>query len=268
LQRTLMTFFKVENLSISFGGLKALDDISFQMDKGEIYAIIGPNGAGKTTLFNCINGIYRPDAGAIYFKEKNVVGLKPNRVAGLGIARTFQNIELFKHMSTMDNIMLGRHLYLKTGLFSCMFMWGKNSFAGREEARHRRKVEEIIDFLGLQTVRDKPVGGLPYGTQKLVELGRALALEPELLLLDEPCAGMNAEEKQDTIFWIKDIQDVLEVTILLIEHDMNMVMDISDRILVINFGSSITEGTPEDVQKHPEVLKAYLGTDEDLEHVA
>lgn len=268
LKRTLMAFFKIENLSISFGGLRALDDVSFQMDKGEIYAIIGPNGAGKTTLFNCINGIYRPDTGDVYFKGKNIVGLKPHRVAGLGIARTFQNIELFKHMSAMDNIMLGRHLYLKTGLFHCMFMWGKHSFAGREEARHRRKVEEIIDFLDLQTVRDKPVGGLPYGTQKLVELGRALALEPELLLLDEPCAGMNTEEKQDTIFWIKDIQDALEVTILLIEHDMNMVMDISDRILVINFGSSITEGTPEDVQKHPEVLKAYLGADEDLEHVA
>jgi branched-chain amino acid transport system ATP-binding protein len=168
----------------------------------------------------------------------------------------------------MDNIMLGRHLYLKTGLFHGVFMWGKRSFAGREETRHRRKVEEIIDLLGLQTFREKPVGGLPYGTQKLVELGRALALEPELLLLDEPCAGMNSEEKQDTIFWIKDIQDELGVTILLIEHDMNMVMDISDRILVVNFGSSIAEGIPKDVQKHPEVLKAYLGEDKDLEHAA
>ena len=263
-----MTFFKVENLSIAFGGLKALDGISFQMEKSEIYAIIGPNGAGKTTLFNCINGIYKPDSGHVYFKEKPIIGLKPDKIAGLGIARTFQNIELFKHMSTMDNIMLGRHLYIKTGIFHGIFMWGRQSFAGREEALHRQKAEEIIDLLDLQTVRDKPVGGLPYGTQKLVELGRALALEPELLLLDEPCAGMNAEEKQDTIFWIKDIQDELGVTILLIEHDMNMVMDISDRIRVINFGRSIAEGIPGDVQKHPEVLKAYLGADEDLEHVA
>ena len=257
-----MTFFKVENLSISFGGLKALNDISFEIKKGEIYAIIGPNGAGKTTLFNCINGIYRPDRGQIRFKDRKIQRKKPDRIARLGIARTFQNIELFSHMNTMENIMLGRHLFMKTGLFHGALMWGRRSFAGREEQRHRRKVEEIIDLLDLQAVRNKLVGGLPYGTQKQVELGRALALEPELLLLDEPCAGMNAEEKQDMIFWIKDIQDELGVTILLIEHDMNMVMDISDRILAINFGRIITEGPPEAVQKHPEVLKAYLGEDE------
>ena len=170
--------------------------------------------------------------------EKIIQGKKPDRIARLGIARTFQNIELFDHMNTMENILLGRHLYMKTGLFRGGFMWGKRSFAGKEETIHREKVEEIIDFLDLQAVRDKLVGGLPYGTQKRIELGRALALEPELLLLDEPCAGMNAEEKQDMIFWIKDIQDELGVTILLIEHDMTMVMDISDRILVINFGKT------------------------------
>jgi branched-chain amino acid transport system ATP-binding protein len=257
--RCFMPFFTVENLSISFGGLKALEDISFTVRRGEIFAIIGPNGAGKTTLFNCINGIYRTDKGRIYFKEKKLNGKRPDQVARFGIARTFQNIELFNHMNTMENIMLGRHLFMKTGLFRGAVMWGKNSFAGREERAHRRKVEEIIDLLDLQAVRNKLVGGLPYGIQKQVELGRALALEPELLLLDEPCAGMNSEEKQDMIFWIKDIQEELKVTILLIEHDMNMVMDISDRILAINFGRPITEGLPEDVNRHPEVLKAYLG---------
>jgi len=257
-----MTFLRVENLSICFGGIEALADISFEIMRGEIYAMIGPNGAGKTTLFNCINGIYRPDRGYILFKDKAIEGKRPDRIARLGIARTFQNIELFTRMSTMENLMLGRHKAMKTGLFRGAFLWGKRSFAGREEVAHRRKVEEIIDLLDLQSVRDQPVGSLPYGTQKQIELGRALALEPELLLLDEPSAGMNSEEKQDMVFWIKDIQDTLGVTILLIEHDMKMVMDISDRILVINFGRMIAEGPPETIQRHPEVLKAYLGEDD------
>ena len=218
-----MTFLKVENLSISFGGLEALREIHFEVRKGDIFAIIGPNGAGKTTLFNCINGIYHPDRGDIHFKGQPIQGRKPDRIARLGIARTFQNIELFSHMSTMENLMLGRHTFMKTGLFRGAFMWGRRSFAGREEVEHRRKVEEIIDLLELQSVRNKLVGSLPYGIRKRVELGRALALEPELLLLDEPSAGMNSEEKQDMIFWIKDIQDELGVTILLIEHDMKMV---------------------------------------------
>jgi branched-chain amino acid transport system ATP-binding protein len=263
-----MPFFKVEKLSISFGGLEALRDISFEVKKGEIYAIIGPNGAGKTTLFNCINGIYRSNKGCIIYKDEEIQDKRPDQIAKLGIARTFQNIELFSRMSTMENLMLGRHNFLKTGLFRGAFMWGKRSFAGREEVVHRRKVEEIIDLLQLQAVRNKFVGSLPYGTQKQVELGRALALEPELLLLDEPCAGMNSEEKQDMIFWIKDIQDTLGVTILLIEHDMKMVMDISERILAINFGRMITEGTPEAVQRHPEVLKAYLGEQDDVRGAA
>ncbi len=263
-----MTFFSVDNLAIAFGGVKALEEISFKVQKGEIFAIIGPNGAGKTTLFNCVNGIYKPDQGRIYFKDQPIEGKKPDHVARCGIARTFQNIELFSNMNTMENIMLGRHALMQTGLFRGTGMWGRRSFAGREEVRHRLKVEEIIDFLDLQAVRDKLVGGLPYGIQKQVELARALALEPELLLLDEPCAGMNAEEKQDMIFWVKDIQDELGVTLLLIEHDMKMVMDISDRILAINFGRAIVEGTPETVQQHPEVLKAYLGEDEDLASIA
>jgi len=180
----------------------------------------------------------------------------------MGIARTFQNIELFSNMNTMENIMLGRHIHMETGLFRGMFMWGETSSAGRDEIKHREKVEEIIKFLELENVRDTFVGALPYGTQKLIELGRALALEPELLLLDEPCAGMNAEEKQDMIFWIKDIQDDLGITILLIEHDMKMVMDISNRILAINFGKPIAFGSPDEVQNNVEVLKAYIGEED------
>ena len=253
------SFFKLDNLSISFGGIKALQDISFSMNKGEIFSIIGPNGAGKTTLFNCISGLYKPNKGNIRFQGKPIENKKPDVIAKMGIARTFQNIELFSHMNTMENIMLGRHIHMKTGLFRGMFMWGKNSFAAKEEIQHREKVEKIIDFLELQNIRDKFVGALPYGTQKLIELGRALALEPTLLLLDEPCAGMNTEEKQDMIFWIKDVQSDLGISILLIEHDMKMVMDISDRVLAINFGKQVTLGTPEEVQQNKEVLKAYIG---------
>ncbi len=255
-------FFSVAGLSISFGGIQALQDINFAMDRGEIFSVIGPNGAGKTTLFNCISGLYRPDQGHIRFKGVAVEKKTPHAIASLGIARTFQNIELFSQMNTMENIMLGRHLHMNTGLFKGMFMWGRSSPAAREEAVHREKVEGIIDLLELQKVRDIPVGALPYGTQKLIELARALALEPELLLLDEPCAGMNLEEKQDMIFWIKDIQDDLGITILLIEHDMKLVMDISDRILAINFGRPITLGSPEAVRQNPEVQKAYIGEEE------
>ena len=263
-----MSFFSIENLGISFGGLDALQGISFHVRKGEVFSIIGPNGAGKTTLFNCVNGIYKPSRGRILFNDKDLTGLKPDRIARLGIARTFQNIELFTNMNSMENIMLGRHMFIKSGILRSGLMWGKRSFCGQEEVTHRRRVEEIIDLLGLQGIRNKLVGGLPYGTQKLIELARALALDPKLLLLDEPCAGMNSEEKQDMIFWIKDIQEELGITILLIEHDMGMVMDISDRVLAINFGQPITEGVPSEVQKHPEVLKAYLGEDDTGERVA
>jgi len=256
------SFFCVKNLFISFGGIKALQDINFTMEKGEIFSVIGPNGAGKTTLFNCISGLYRPDKGKISFKDTSIEKKTPDAIARLGIARTFQNIELFSQMNTMENIMLGRHIHMNTGLFSGMTMWGRKSFAAKEEIYHREKVEKIIDLLELANVRDKLVGALPYGTQKLIELGRALALEPELLLLDEPCAGMNSEEKQDMIFWIKDIQEDLGISILLIEHDMKMVMDISSRVLAINFGKPVTLGTPEDVQQNPEVLKAYIGEEE------
>jgi len=252
----------ISELTVQFGGLVAVANVSFKLRKGEIYSIIGPNGAGKTTIFNCISGIYKPSSGSIVFKGVRIDGRKPDRIARLGIARTFQNIELFAKMTTMENLMLGRHLHMKTGLLTGATFWRRKSYAAREETEHRRKVEEIIDLLDLQSARDHYVGMLPYGTQKLVELGRALALEPEILLLDEPSAGMNSEERQDLIFWIKDIQDELGVTILLIEHDMGMVMDISDRVLAINFGKPIVEGTPEEAQRHPEVLKAYLGEEE------
>ncbi|HKL00238.1 MAG TPA: ABC transporter ATP-binding protein [Desulfotignum sp.] len=255
-------FLAISNLFISFGGIKALQDISFSLAQGEIFSVIGPNGAGKTTLFNCISGLYRPDTGSIRFKDTAIEKKKPDAIARLGVARTFQNIELFSHMNTMENIMLGRHLHMRTGLFRGMCMWGRKSAAAKEEVLHRKKVEQIIDLLELQNVRNTPVGALPYGTQKLIELARALALEPELLLLDEPCAGMNQEEKQDMIFWIKDIQDDMGITILLIEHDMKLVMDISDRVLAINFGQPVTLGTPEAVQQNKEVRKAYIGEEE------
>ena len=261
-------FFSIHNLSISFGGLMAVDNVSFDVLPGSIFSIIGPNGAGKTTIFNCISGLYSPDSGKIIFHSKNIIGLKPHKIAQKGIARTFQNIELFSRMTTMENLMLGRHIHMKTGIWTGSTFYRRGSRAAQEEIKHRERVEEIIDLLDLQVARNQFVGGLPYGTQKLIELGRALALEPQLLLLDEPSAGMNSEEKQDLIFWIKDIQDELGVTILLIEHDMKLIMDISDRILAINFGKPITEGTPAEIQKHPEVLKAYLGEDEVIGHAA
>jgi len=261
-------FFSIHNLSIAFGGLTAVDNISFDVAKKSIFSIIGPNGAGKTTIFNCISGLYTPDSGKIVFKGEDIIGLSPHKIAIKGIARTFQNIELFSRMTTMENLMLGRHIHIKTGVLSGATFFRRKSPAAREEIKHRERVEQIIDLLDLQSARNQFVGGLPYGTQKLIELGRALALEPELLLLDEPSAGMNTEEKQDLIFWIKDIQDVLGVTILLIEHDMKVVMDISDRVLAINFGKFITEGGPEEVHKHPEVLKAYLGEDEIIDQTA
>jgi len=253
---------KTENLTISFGGIRALSDVSFEVEKGAIYSIIGPNGAGKTTIFNCISGIYKPDSGKISFKGGDITYLKPYQVAQKGIARTFQNIELFSHMSTMDNLMLGRHIHMNTGVWGGATFIHKGSKAAKEEIVNREKVEEVIDFLELQAARNQFVINLPYGTRKLVELGRALALEPEVILLDEPSAGMNMEEKGDLIFSIQDIRDDLGITVLLVEHDMNLIMDISDRILALNYGERIAEGIPEEIQRHPEVLKAYLGEEE------
>ncbi len=262
-----MAHFSVEGLSISFGGIRAVNDVSFEVAENSIFSIIGPNGSGKTTIFNMISGIYKPNSGRIFLDGENLTGFYPDKIARKGIARTFQNIQLFGNASVMDNIMLGRHIHMKTGILSGAFMWGKWSRCAKEEVRHREFVEHIIDFLELQSVRDQFVSNLPYGKRKLVELARALALEPKVLLLDEPSAGMNTEEKDDLRIWIKDIQEDYKVTILLIEHDMNMVMGISDRILAINQGVKITEGTPPEVQKHPEVITAYLGEeDTDAEH--
>lgn len=254
-----MAYFSIENLSISFGGLKAVNNISFDVEKDEIFSIIGPNGSGKTTIFNLISGIYHPDAGAVLMEGENLVGKTPDRIARKGIARTFQNIELFANATVMDNLMLGRHIHMKTGVFGGAFMFGKRSPAAREEVRHRERVERIIDFLELQSVRDQFVGSLAYGKRKLVEVGRALALEPKVMLMDEPSAGMNTEEKDDLTIWIRDIREDYGVTILLIEHDMNMIMGISDHVFAMNQGQKITLGTPAEVQKHPEVIRAYLG---------
>jgi branched-chain amino acid transport system ATP-binding protein len=257
-----MAHFKVHDLSISFGGLKAVDSVSFEVNHNEIFSIIGPNGSGKTTIFNMISGIYKPDSGDILLEDESMVGRSPDRIARKGIARTFQNIELFANATVMDNLMLGRHIHMKTGILGGAFMWGKHSGCAKEEVKNREIIEHIVDFLELQSVRDQFVSNLPYGKRKLVELGRALALEPKILLLDEPSAGMNTEEKDDLRIWIKDIQEDYDVTILLIEHDMNMVMGISDRILAISQGIKITEGPPQEVQKHPEVIAAYLGEED------
>ena len=232
------------------------------MEKNSIFSIIGPNGSGKTTIFNMISGIYKPNSGRIICDGEDLVGLTPDRIARRGIARTFQNIELFSNATVMDNLMLGRHIHMKTGVFTGAFLWGRGSKAAREEIKNREIVERIIDFLDLQSVRDQFVASLPYGKRKLVELGRALALEPKILLLDEPSAGMNTEEKQDLNIWIKDIQADYQVTILLIEHDMNMIMGISDRIFAISQGEKIIEGPPQEVQSHPEVIRAYLGEED------
>ncbi len=254
-----MGYFTLENLSIRFGGLQAVNRVNFTVEKNGILSIIGPNGSGKTTIFNLINGIYKPDSGRILLKGQNIAGYRPDRIARLGIARTFQNIELFSNATVLDNILLGRHIHMKTGVFTGAFMWGNRSSAAREEFKNTKKAEEIIDFLELQMVRDQRVSSLPYGKRKLVEVGRALALQPEILLLDEPSAGMNTEEKEDLRVWIKDIQEVYNMTILLIEHDMNMVMGISDRIVVMNQGGKVIEGLPQEVQRHPEVIKVYFG---------
>ena len=256
-----MNILSIKELWIAFGGLTALSDVSMEVEQGRIFSIIGPNGAGKTTIFNCISGIYRPNRGSILFRGQEMVGKKPHQAAKLGIARTFQNIELFGHLSTMDNLLLGRHIHMKTGVFAGAIRFGRRFPAAREECMHRERVERIIEFLELEASRDIPVSALPYGTRKLVELGRALAVESSLLLLDEPTAGMNQEEKKDMMFWIKDIRDDFQITIIMVEHDMNLVMDVSDEILALNFGMKLVQGTPSEVQNHPEVLEAYLGKD-------
>ncbi len=247
----------VHNISLSFGGVKALSDISFNVREHEIRAIIGPNGAGKSSMLNCINGVYTPQQGNITFRGQTFSHMDSHQVAVMGVARTFQNLALFKGMSVLDNIMTGRNLRMKSNLLMQALRWGP---AEREEIEHRLRVEEIIDFLEIQPYRKTPVGQLPYGLQKRVDLGRALALEPQLLLLDEPMAGMNVEEKQDMCRFILDVNDEFGTTVVLIEHDMGVVMDISDRVVVLDYGKKIGDGTPDEVRNNPEVISAYLGT--------
>jgi branched-chain amino acid transport system ATP-binding protein len=247
---------EIHDLRLAFAGIKAIDGVSLTVHDGEIFAIIGPNGAGKTSIFNCISGVYHPQEGSIRFLGTDILGLKPHRIADMGVARTFQNIELFPQMTVLDNLMLGRHQHLKYGTLAGMIRVGR---AAREEARNREVVEAIIEFLDIQAHRKSYVLMLPYGIQKRVELGRALAMEPRLLLLDEPAAGMNLEETEDMARFITDIRRELGIGIALVDHDMRLVMDLADRVLAIDFGKPIAVGTPAEIQDNRDVVRAYLG---------
>jgi len=246
----------IKDLSLRFGGLQALNEIGLEIRAGEILAIIGPNGAGKTSFFNCINGFYHPYQGEILYRGKDLTRLKPHKIAALGIARTFQNIELFSGLSALDNLMAARHIHMKRGALSGCLFFGPTR---REEIAHREKIEEIIDLLEMESIRKKVVGSLPYGERKKVDLARALCMDPEVLLLDEPMAGMNVEEKEDMARFVLDIYELKKIPIVLIEHDMDVVMDITHRIAVLDFGLKIAEGLPEEIKNNEKVLKAYLG---------
>jgi branched-chain amino acid transport system ATP-binding protein len=246
----------VEHISLAFGGVRAISDVSFEVREHEVLAIIGPNGAGKSSMLNVINGVYQPQHGRIRFRGQEFTAMNPHRAASMGIARTFQNLALFKGMTVLDNIMTGRNLRMKAGILAQALRIGP---AEREEVRHRAAVEQIIDFLEIQAHRKTPVGRLPYGLQKRVDLGRALASEPQVLLLDEPMAGMNVEEKQDMCRFVLDLNEQYGTTIVLIEHDMSVVMDISDRVIVLDYGRKIGDGTPDDVRRNQAVIDAYLG---------
>lgn len=251
-----MSLFQVKDLAVHFGGIKAVDGVSFEVDKGSIFTIIGPNGAGKTTIFNLVSRINDPTAGSIYFEGSDITRVAANQVASLGIARTFQNIELFDNANVMQNILVGCHVHVGTSLLSEILRLPSYK---RHEIESRKNVEKIIDFLGLDAYRDSTVGSLPYGVRKMVELGRALAVSPKLLLLDEPSSGLNVEETDNIGSWIRDIRDVLGITILMVEHDMRLVSAVSDRVLALNYGKLLAIGTAAQVQRDPAVISAYLG---------
>ncbi|MFF5226306.1 ABC transporter ATP-binding protein [Dactylosporangium sp. NPDC000521] len=247
---------RFEDVRLSFAGVKAIDGVSFTVAKDELFAVIGPNGAGKTSIFNVISGVYRPQKGKVSLDGTDLTGLRPDKVAKLGVARTFQNVELFQHLTVLENLMLGRHHHIRYGTLAAIAWLGR---ARREEIANRAVVEDIVDFLELAQWRRLPVGLLPYGVQKRVELGRALAMEPKLLLLDEPVAGMNLEETEDMARFILDVREELGIPMILVEHDMGLVMDLADRVMVVDFGVPVATGTPAEVQTNPDVLRAYLG---------
>ena len=251
----------VKQLGVRFGGVVAVNGVSFDVARGEVMTLIGPNGAGKTTVFNLISRLYEPTTGQIEFMGRDITRVRPHAIASLGIARTFQNIELFEHATVLDNLLIGRHRHRQTGLWHDLMFSGRTR---RTELEARRKVEEVIDFLDLQAHRDSLIAALPYGVRKVVELARALATEPQLLLLDEPSSGLNVEETEDMGFWIQDIRDQLGMTVLMVEHDMGLVSRVSDRVVALNQGEILATGTPAEVQSHPGVIEAYLGSGEDL----
>ena len=251
-----MSLFTADNLSVSFGGIRAVDGVSFDVEKGEVFTIIGPNGAGKTTIFNLMSRIYNPTAGRLMFDGADITTVPPHKIAALGIARTFQNIELFEHATLLQNLLLARHAHKKSGFFSELLFLPS---VRRMEIEHRAAVERVIDFLDLQQYRDSLIVNLPYGVRKVTELARALCTNPKLLLLDEPSSGLNVEETEDMAFWIQDIKNLLGITVLMVEHDMTLVSAVSDRVLALNYGKPLAIGTPREVQNHPDVARAYLG---------
>ena len=253
-----MILFRAEEIAIRFGGIRAVDAVSFDVEQGEVFSIIGPNGAGKTTIFNLISRIYQPTSGRLFLEDQEFTNLPAYRVAGMGIARTFQNIELFPQATLLQNLLIGRHCHSTVGVISQLAFLPS---VRREELKHREKVEEVIAFLGLERYRDTLIANLPYGVRKVVELGRALCIEPKLLLLDEPSSGLNVEETEGMGFWIEDIKKDLGITVIMVEHDMNLVRMVSDRVMALNYGKVLALGTPDEVQSHPEVVRAYIGGD-------